>query len=116
MPRNIQYQLATKKLLILIVIWVGMPILIAAMYVSRGFATQERARVGPVFGRPMHHPYYKTRPGAGPIGRMLTPLADGTWHVGDGWSPDRLRFDTVVTGVAQHAVYNAVRYSRSFLD
>jgi D-alanyl-D-alanine carboxypeptidase len=47
---------------------------------------------------------------------LLTPLADGTWHVGDGWSPDRVRFDTVVAGVAQHATYNAVLYCRSFLD
>jgi hypothetical protein len=46
----------------------------------------------------------------------LTPLADGSWHVGDGWSPDRVRFDTVVAGVAQHATYNALRYARSFLD
>jgi signal transduction histidine kinase len=61
------------------VIWIGLPILMVVMYVSRGFATLERARVGPVFGRPMHHPYYKTRPGAGPIGRMLTPLTDGQY-------------------------------------
>jgi hypothetical protein len=46
----------------------------------------------------------------------LTPLADGTWHVGDGWSPDRVRFDTVVAGAAHHATYNAVLYCRSFLD
>ncbi len=48
--------------------------------------------------------------------RPLTPQDDGEWRVGDEWSPDRVRFDTVMDGCAQHAVYNAVRYSRSFLD
>ena len=46
----------------------------------------------------------------------LIPLGDGEWRVGDAWSPDRVRFDTFVDGAAQHAIYNAVLYSRSFLD
>ncbi len=46
----------------------------------------------------------------------LTPLDDDEFRVGDERSPDRLRFDTVVDGGAQHAYYNAVLYVRSFLD
>lgn len=46
----------------------------------------------------------------------VTPLHDGEWRVGDEWSPDRVRFDTMVDGVTQHAIYNAALYSRSFLD
>ena len=45
----------------------------------------------------------------------LTPLEEGEFRVGDSWSPDRVRFDTVVGGVAHHAVFNAVLYIRSFL-
>ncbi|MEO8291894.1 MAG: serine hydrolase domain-containing protein [Actinomycetota bacterium] len=46
----------------------------------------------------------------------LTRLEGGEWRVGDEWSPDRVRFVTMVNGVAQQAIYNAVPYSRSFLD
>jgi D-alanyl-D-alanine carboxypeptidase len=46
----------------------------------------------------------------------LTPLDDDEWRVGDEWSPDRVRFETIVDGVAQHAIYNTVLYYRSFLD
>src|SRR4051812_22539956 len=35
----------------LIVIWVGLPIMMATLLFSRGFATVERARIGPVLGR-----------------------------------------------------------------
>lgn len=46
----------------------------------------------------------------------LTPLDDGEWRVGDDPGFDRVRFDTIVGGAAQHAVYNAVPYTRSFVD
>ena len=46
----------------------------------------------------------------------LTPLDDGGFRVGGEREADRVHFDTVVDGVAQHAVYNAVRYVRSFMD
>jgi signal transduction histidine kinase len=61
------------------VIWVGLPILVAAMYVSRGFATVERARIGPVLDRRMQHPYYKEPSRPGPIWRMITPLTGGQY-------------------------------------
>ena len=46
----------------------------------------------------------------------LTPLDDEEWRVGDERKPDRVRFDTVVGGSAQRAVYNGVPYVRSFVD
>jgi D-alanyl-D-alanine carboxypeptidase len=48
--------------------------------------------------------------------KLLTPLDDGEWRVGDEWSPDRVRFDTMVDGAVQNAIYNDVPFSRSFLD
>jgi CubicO group peptidase (beta-lactamase class C family) len=46
----------------------------------------------------------------------LMPLDDGEWRAGDERSPDRVRFDTIVGGGAQHAIYDAVLFVRSFLD
>ena len=46
----------------------------------------------------------------------LSPVDDDEYRVGDRWSPDRVRFDTIVGDRAQHAVYNAVTYARSFLE
>jgi D-alanyl-D-alanine carboxypeptidase len=46
----------------------------------------------------------------------LTQLDDDEWRVGDERSPDRVRFETIVGGAAQHAIYNTVLYNRSFLD
>jgi signal transduction histidine kinase len=60
-----------------IIIWIGLPILMGTMFMSRGFATVERARIGPVFGARVRHPYYKKRPGASLLGKMVTPLTDG---------------------------------------
>jgi signal transduction histidine kinase len=59
------------------IIWVGLPLLMAVMYLARGFATLERARIGPVLGDPMHHASYKSRPHASLLGRFVTPLTDG---------------------------------------
>ncbi|MEU4238754.1 sensor domain-containing protein [Actinoplanes sp. NPDC026619] len=84
------------------IIWIGLPILMGTMYMVRGLATVERARIGPVFGRRFQHPYYKTRPDAGPIGRMLTPLIDGqSWldllHAIFRFIPSTIAFVFVVT-------------------
>jgi signal transduction histidine kinase len=84
------------------IIWVGLPILMAVMFISRGLATLERARIGPVFGHPMPHPYYTQRPGAGPIGKMLTPLTDGQYwldllHGMFRFIPSSIAFSLVIT-------------------
>jgi len=60
----------------LTVIWAGVPIMVGTLMLSRGFATLERARIGPVLGRPMPHPYYKKRTDEGYLRRMFTPLTD----------------------------------------
>jgi hypothetical protein len=45
----------------------------------------------------------------------LRPVADGAFRVGDpDWSPERLRFDTIVDGRAQRAVHNGMPYYRAF--
>ncbi|MGA5300939.1 sensor histidine kinase [Nucisporomicrobium flavum] len=60
------------------VIWVGVPLLVATIMLARGFATVERARIAPVIGRRLPHPYYKRAgQGASFVRRTLTPLADG---------------------------------------
>ncbi len=43
----------------------------------------------------------------------LDELADGTFRVGEGWSPDRVRFDTVIDGWARRAVLDTAPYYRS---
>lgn len=48
--------------------------------------------------------------------RELEPMPDGSFRVGEAWSPDRVRFDAVIDGLAQRAVYNAQVYHRSFLE
>jgi hypothetical protein len=45
----------------------------------------------------------------------LIPLGDGMFRVGPTeWSPERLRFDTVVHGRAQRAVLSGTPYYRAF--
>ena len=45
----------------------------------------------------------------------LAPLGDGEFRVGeDEWSPERLRFDTVIDGVAQRARHSGTPYYRAF--
>lgn len=46
--------------------------------------------------------------------RPLTPLADGTFRVGEAWSPDRVHFDAVVDGRATRAVFDAAPFYRTF--
>jgi len=51
-------------------------------------------------------------------GSLRSPLAQidaGTFRVGEiDWSPERLRFDTVVDGRAQRAIYSGTPYYRAF--
>jgi hypothetical protein len=47
--------------------------------------------------------------------RPLAPLGDGLFRVDEEtWSPERLRFDTVLDGRAQRAWLNATPYYRAF--
>src|SRR2546421_11842438 len=56
----------------------GLPILVATMFIARGFADIERLRLRLVFGAPMPRPRYKRPPDrAGFWRRMFGPLTDG---------------------------------------
>jgi hypothetical protein len=44
----------------------------------------------------------------------LIPLDDGSFRVGEEWSPDRVRFDMEVEGVAHRAVFDGAPYFRFF--
>jgi hypothetical protein len=46
--------------------------------------------------------------------RPLVPLADGSFHVGDEHSPDRIAFDTVIDGNATRAIYDCAPFYRTF--
>jgi hypothetical protein len=46
--------------------------------------------------------------------RPLHPLPDGSFRVGEGWSPDRIRFDTVIDGRATRAIYDCAPMYRTF--
>lgn len=46
--------------------------------------------------------------------RPLRVLPDGSFRVGEPWSPDRIRFDTVIDGRATRAVYDCAPMYRTF--
>jgi CubicO group peptidase (beta-lactamase class C family) len=46
--------------------------------------------------------------------RPLRALPDGSFRVGETWSPDRIRFDTVIDGRATKAVYDCAPMYRTF--
>lgn len=48
--------------------------------------------------------------------RRLWPLPDGSFRVGEPWSPDRVRFDTVVEGASHRAVFDAAPFYRTFAE
>jgi signal transduction histidine kinase len=60
-----------------VIIWIGLPILMGTLMLSRGFATVERSRIAPVLGRRLPHPAYKRAGDATFWRRVLTPMADG---------------------------------------
>lgn len=62
----------------LLVTVLGFPIMVATLFQARGFATVERARIGPVLRTRLPHPYYKKpHPDDGFWRKMLVPLSDG---------------------------------------
>jgi CubicO group peptidase (beta-lactamase class C family) len=46
--------------------------------------------------------------------RPLEPRSDGTFRVGEPWSPDRIRFDTPIDSRATRAVYDGAPFYRTF--
>jgi hypothetical protein len=46
----------------------------------------------------------------------LNPLGDGEFRVGKPWSADRVRFETILEGRPQRALYNGCPYWRSFVE
>jgi hypothetical protein len=48
--------------------------------------------------------------------RLLWPLPDGSFRVGESWSPHRVRFDMVVEGTARRAVFDAAPLYRRFSE
>jgi hypothetical protein len=46
--------------------------------------------------------------------RLLEPFEDGTFRVGESWSPDRIRFDSVIEGRATRAIYDGAPMYRMF--
>ncbi|MEV4351026.1 sensor domain-containing protein [Actinoplanes sp. NPDC049596] len=82
-----------------VVLWVGVPILAATMMFARGFASAERARIGPVLGQTFEDPTYRTGTG---VRRLLAPLADPqSWrdlaHAILRFIPSTFSFTVVVT-------------------
>ncbi|WP_193104342.1 sensor domain-containing protein [Brachybacterium sp. FME24] len=60
-----------------VVVWIGLPILVLAVLVARGFASAGRAVHSAVLGTDLPTPAAKLAPaGAGPARRLLTPLTD----------------------------------------
>jgi hypothetical protein len=59
----------------LLIVWVGVAVLAAALLAARGFATVERAWLPAVLRRPLPTPAYLRAEGR-PVRRLTTPLRD----------------------------------------
>jgi hypothetical protein len=46
--------------------------------------------------------------------QRLSPLEDGTFRVGEAWSPDRVRFDEAIEGRTHRAVFDGASFYRTF--
>jgi signal transduction histidine kinase len=83
-------------------IWIGVPLLVGVMLLVRGLATVERARIAPVIGRRMPHPYYKRPSGPGFWAQVRAPLTDGqSWldllHAMFRFIPSTIAFAFILT-------------------
>jgi signal transduction histidine kinase len=84
-----------------VIIWIGLPILLGTLMLSRGFAVVERNRVAAVLGHRLPQPQYKHAPGRSFVRRMLTPMTDTqSWldlvHGIFRWIPSTIAFAFVV--------------------
>jgi hypothetical protein len=83
----------------LAVVWVGVPIMIAAMMLARGFAVAERERIANVLGRPVPQPDYRTSEGT--ARRLVATLTDPqSWldlaHAAVRFIPSTIAFSLVL--------------------
>ncbi|GLW35912.1 sensor domain-containing protein [Actinoplanes regularis] len=63
------------------VLWIGVPLMIFAVGMSRGFAETERGRIARVLGEPLARPDYRTSGSTNPLRRLVTALGDRqTWR------------------------------------
>jgi signal transduction histidine kinase len=82
---------------------VGIPIMVASIYVARAFADLERLRIPAVLNRPAPRPrYHQAPPGAGAWRKLFVPLGDGqSWldllHAMVHWILATIGFCFVVT-------------------
>src|SRR3954470_21323139 len=60
----------------LAVVWLGVPLLIFALGMSRGFAESERGRIAKVLGEPVEQPEYRTTDSTSVLRRLVTVLGD----------------------------------------
>ncbi len=86
----------------LAVVWLGVPLLIFALGMSRGFAETERARIATVLGKPIARPQYRTTDSPSVLKRLVTVLGDPqTWrdlgHASLRWIPSTVAFSLTAT-------------------
>jgi Putative sensor len=86
----------------LAVVWLGVPLLIFALGMSRGFAESERGRIATVFGEPIARPEYRTTDSTNILRRLVTVLGDPqTWrdlgHAALRWLPNSIAFSLTTT-------------------
>ncbi|WP_436535183.1 sensor domain-containing protein [Actinoplanes sp. HUAS TT8] len=86
----------------LAVVWLGVPLLIFALGMSRGFAETERGRIAKVLGEPVARPVYRTTDSTNLLVRLVTVLGDRqTWrdltHAALRWIPNSVAFSLVTT-------------------
>jgi len=70
----------------LLIVWVGIPILVGTLLVSRGLAALERTRLRNLLARSAPTPeYVSAGPDASPVRRVLTPLRDPQAWLDTAW-------------------------------
>lgn len=86
----------------LAVVWLGVPLMVFALGMSKGFAESERGRIAKVLGEPIARPEYRTTDSTNLFKRLLTVLGDAqTWrdlgHASLRWIPSTISFTLVGT-------------------
>lgn len=86
----------------LAVAWIGVPLMIFALGMSRGFAESERERIAEVLDEPVARPVYRTTGSTNLFVRLLTVLGDPrTWrdlgYATLRWLPNTVSFSLVTT-------------------